>query len=140
MQNLSAKLRFGGKQTIGVFRIVTKFLSICGGFCFGQNFHRGSSFGDFDPLKTNYNTCDIQQAHPHTKPHLLGHHTSKSVANCGLQASRRNKNQKNSKKKTRIWKVYISLTCVVAHIQSISTKFDTLNLSDVIIRSKFRID
>ena len=60
------------------YKVIQHFRTLWLGFPYGR------SFGDFRPLKVNFNSSDTQKAHPYTKPRLLSHHTSTSVANnCG---------------------------------------------------------
>ena len=70
--------------TIGVFCVITNLFSIFGHFRFVWDSHTGAVFEDFEPLRVDFKTSDTQKAHPFAKPRLLNHHTSKSVANCGL--------------------------------------------------------
>jgi len=51
---------------------------------FGWVFPTEADFGDFDPLTLEFNTLDIQKAHPFVKLSLLSYSISQSVANYGL--------------------------------------------------------
>ena len=70
--------------TISVFRVITKLFSIFGHFSFSLDFPTGAVSWEFDSLEVNFNSSETQRTHPHSKPRLLIHQTSKSLANRGL--------------------------------------------------------